>query len=296
MTEHDPQRPRQPGQGAVSPIAEERLFSWGNVWFRWSVGSTCAIGAAAILVGFLVLPSMQGDYSAGSIWDSICKAAGVPSDWGDKRQRDMAQKGVATRFVLDGSMAQAVPGASAGRGATLAIQQCSMCHGSQGLSEANNAPNLAGQYPEVIIKQMHDFKAGARSSAVMQAMAQGVSDQDIADLAAYYTSLPKARREPVMADDTSGPSLVRVGDPLRNIAPCISCHGGIDHKLGTPWLEGMPQAYLQAQLMHFAAGTRRNDSFAQMRNMARNMTPEEITHIADFYARRGEADEVGTAK
>ena len=62
---------------------------------------------------------------------------------------------------------------------------------------------------------------------------------------------------------------MRVGDPLRNIVPCVSCHGGIDHKLGAPWLEGMPKEYLLKQLKAFASGARRNDSFAQMRNMVR---------------------------
>ena len=44
------------------------------------------------------------------------------------------------------------------------------------------------------------------------------------------------------------PALVRVGDPLRNIVPCMACHGGIDHKLGAPWLEGMPKAYLLSEM------------------------------------------------
>jgi cytochrome c553 len=56
---------------------------------------------------------------------------------------------------------------------------------------------------------------------------------------------------------------------LRNIAPCIACHGGTDHKLGAPWLEGMPRQYLVVQLNEFQKETRRNDSHAQMRNMAR---------------------------
>jgi len=80
---------------------------------------------------------------------------------------------------------------------------------------------------------------------------------------------------------------VRTGDPLRNIAPCISCHGSVDQKLGAPWLEGMPRRYLIAQLNDFASGTRRNDSLAQMRNMVRLMKPEEIAEVAGFYARRG---------
>jgi len=84
--------------------------------------------------------------------------------------------------------------------------------------------------------------------------------------------------------------LVRVGDPLRNIAPCIACHGGTDHKLGAPWLEGMPKTYLLAQLRDFKTGARRNDSHAQMRNMTRAMTDSEIVEVAEFYARREKSD------
>ena len=120
----------------------------------------------------------------------------------------------------------------------------------------------------------------------MQTLARNLSDRDIADIAAYYDSLPKARTAPARYDEASAPALVRVGDPLRNIAPCIACHGGTDHKLGAPWLEGMPKEYLVVQLRDFKGGTRRNDSHSQMRNMSRQMTSNEIEQVADFYARR----------
>jgi cytochrome c553 len=77
-----------------------------------------------------------------------------------------------------------------------------------------------------------------------------------------------------------------VGDPLRNIVPCVACHGGIDHKIGTPWLEGMPKEYLVSQMKAFASGARRNDSYGQMRNMVRPLTPPELESVAEFYARR----------
>ena len=160
-----------------------------------------------------------------------------------------------------------------------------MCHGAQGMSDGNS-PNLAGQYPEVVIKQLHDYKNGARSSAFMQTIAQKLTDRDIQDIAAYYDSLPKARAALVRADEPGAPALVRVGDPMRNIVPCVSCHGGIDHKIGAPWLEGMPREYLLSQMKAFASGARRNDSHAQMRNMVRPMNTEEIAQIAEFYARR----------
>ena len=117
-----------------------------------------------------------------------------------------------------------------------------------------------------------------------------LSARDIDDLAAYYAYLPKARSAPTTYDE-SLPALVRVGDPLRNIAPCISCHGQVDQKLGTPWLEGMPKSYLVAQLAAFKSGARRNDALAQMRNMVRAMTPEEIDQVATFYARKALPDQ-----
>jgi cytochrome c553 len=159
-----------------------------------------------------------------------------------------------------------------------------MCHGAQGMSRSD-APNLAGQYPEVIRKQLLDYKSGNRANPIMVALATSLSEENIADLAAYYATLPKARTAPTTYDE-SLPALVRVGDPMRNIAPCISCHGGVDQKLGAPWLEGMPKQYLVDQLQAFKEGRRRNDGQQQMRNMARPMTTQEIDAVATFYARK----------
>jgi cytochrome c553 len=263
-------------------MSDNRLYTWSNPWFRWSVTSLVVLMIASLFVGFVWLPSANAGFSAQGIWATICRAAGVPADWG---VRDAAAKTQvqSTRVVLEPAMGRAGQEDAVGRGATLALQQCTMCHGARGLSEAD-APNLAGQYPEVIIKQMHDYKNGHRASTIMEALAKNLADGDILDLAAYYDSLPKARKtpEPYIEDV---PPLVRVGDPLRNIAPCATCHGGIDRKFGTPWLEGMPREYLVTQLRAFASGTRRNDSHAQMRNMARLMKPQEIEEVAEFYAR-----------
>jgi len=82
---------------------------------------------------------------------------------------------------------------------------------------------------------------------------------------------------------------VRVGAPLRNIAPCVSCHGGVDQKFGAPWIEGMPKEYLVSELLSFRSGRRRNDSQAQMRAMAKTMTDQEIDEVAAFYARKAAA-------
>ena len=266
---------------------EDGMFSWSNAWFRWSVLSLVVLTFVSLLLGFVWLPSVHPDFSAEGLWATICRAAGVPTTW------SAAPGGKAlstsTDVVLERSMARPSKTDSVGRGATLALN-CTMCHGARGQTDSD-APNLAGQYSEVVIKQLLDYKSGKRSHALMQGLARGLSDQDIRDLATYYAYLPKARTAPTTYDETL-PALVRVGDPLRNIAPCISCHGGVDQKLGAPWLEGMPQAYLVSQLKAFASGARGNDAHAQMRNVVRAMTEKEMEEVSAFYARKAGAEEV----
>ena len=71
---------------------------------------------------------------------------------------------------------------------------------------------------------------------------------------------------------------------MRGIAPCGSCHGSLDNKTGSPWLEGQSEAYMKAQLQAFASSERRNDISQQMRNIARGLTPQEIEAAAAYYA------------
>ena len=254
----------------------------GSSLARLCIIALIVVIALSAAVGFLWLPSVKADFNARGVWDAICRAAGAPRSWGGV-SAGVQMPQVATNVILLPAMARKADSAVLGRGATLALN-CTMCHGALGLSRSD-APNLAGQYPEVIRKQMLDYQSGKRDSAIMAALARNLSEENIADLAAYYASLPKARTAPTTYDETL-PALVRVGDPMRNIAPCISCHGGVDQKLGAPWLEGMPNPYLVQQLQDFKHGRRKNDGQQQMRNVARPMTDEEIDSVATFYARK----------
>ena len=87
------------------------------------------------------------------------------------------------------------------------------------------------------------------------------------------------------------PKIVSDGAPLRNIPPCGACHGTLETRAASPWLGGQPTAYVKAQLTAFASGARRNDLDAQMRNVARNMTPGEIDEAAKYYGAMGEQTE-----
>jgi cytochrome c553 len=259
-------------------MSDQPLFSFRNPWFGASVGVTAGLAVVAAIAGLIVLPLAQPNLKLNGIWDAICSAAGIPYV---SKQADAVQPETKTSAVVVTSRMLTNPDqVSIGRGATLA-QKCAICHGPQGVSDANS-PNLAGQFAAVTYKELNDFKAGVRVNTVMSPFAVNMTDQEMRDLAAYYSYLP---RVPSNQLDTSKvmPDIVLIGAPLRNIPPCGSCHGEIDVKAGSPWLGGQSAVYIKAQLEAFAVGTRHNDISEQMRNIARRMTPEQIEAAAKYY-------------
>ena len=66
---------------------------------------------------------------------------------------------------------------------------CAGCHGPEGVSVNPLYPNLAGQQQEYLAKAMKDYRDGARSDTLMTPMSQGLTDQEIEDLAAYFSAL-----------------------------------------------------------------------------------------------------------
>ena len=257
------------------------IFSSRNPYFAGSVGAAAALFVLTALGGFIILPYAQSELQFASLWDAICSAAGLPQRTAvSVAGTPKAPHRLSEAVLTSGTLAR--PGQeSIGRGATLA-QRCAICHGPTGISRADS-PNLAGQYASVIYKQMLDFRSGARSNAVMTPFAVNLTDQEITELAAYYAWLPRLPAyHPV--PQLPRPRIVIYGAPMRGIAPCGSCHGSLDNKVGSPWLEGLSEAYLKKQLNDFATGQRRNDISQQMRNIARAMTLEEIDEAAAYYA------------
>jgi cytochrome c553 len=253
----------------------QRIGSLRNPWF------TAAIAIAAVVVGFVWMPLQQRGERFHGVWDAICSAAGLVRQPPSGAQIVRADYPT-TRVEVVPQMLQGASAEAIGRGATLALR-CTMCHGARGLSQAD-IPNLAGQYPVAIYKELVDFKTGARASAVMAPLVADLSDKDMRDLAAYYAYLPRVTRPPPIPEVP--PRIVASGAPMRGIAPCGACHGDLASKPGAAWLAGQPFVYLHTQLAAFASGTRRNDIGEQMRNVARGMTPQEIDAASRFYAER----------
>jgi len=267
-------------------MSHERVFSLRNPWFVTSVGGTLAIAVISILIGFIWLPSANSDFAGRGLWATICSAAGAPSSWygGGANIAGPAPSDV---VVLPPARYANADEVSIGRGATIATQNCSMCHGVLGTVQVT-APALAGQYADVIYKELRDYQNGLRANAIMQPIIHNRSDQDLHDLAAYYASLQRAApAEPGASDTAQDANAVRLamqGGPIRNIAPCAACHGQLDRKGAAPWLGGQSSIYLAAQMQRFASGERHNDINEQMRNVARHLTPQEIDGLAKYYA------------
>ncbi len=178
------------------------------------------------------------------------------------------------------------------RGLLLA-RRCNHCHGEEGFSSVPGVPNLAGEDRLSFWKQMQDFRAGKRTAQVMQAIAEGFSARDGADLAAYYAMLPttsdpqdqrvfpEAMADPALA--STALTLVVFGDGQRGIPPCQSCHGPVSYVKGAPPLATQNGAYLEEQLEHFSNGARANDINVRMRSIAKELTPEEMRAVSEYY-------------
>jgi cytochrome c553 len=163
---------------------------------------------------------------------------------------------------------------------------CAGCHGADGNSPINPVwPKLAGQHPQYIEKQIKDFKAGKRSDPMMSPMATPLSDQDIADLAAYFTS--QARQGGAAAADKveSGERIYRAGIAETGVAACMACHGpsGAGNPLANfPAIAGQHASYLEKALKDFRDGNRTNDTSKMMPGVVERMSDEEIAEVAQY--------------
>jgi cytochrome c553 len=140
--------------------------------------------------------------------------------------------------------------------------QCAACHGADGNSAAPTFPRLAGQSAPYLYKQLMDFRDGRRVNALMAPMAMGKTDQDLANLAAYFSTQKSGVNLADPAKVAAGERLYRGGNAKTGVTPCAGCHGpaGRGNSLaGFPKLGGQHADYVKAQLIAFRAAGR-NDS------------------------------------
>ena len=161
------------------------------------------------------------------------------------------------------------------------------CHGIDGNSIAPIWPNLAGQHASYLIRQLEAYQSGERQDPLMTALVSPLSAEDIADLAAYYATLPSIQRgaDPELVE--LGQRIYRSGLPERGVAACIACHGpsGRGNPLAMfPVVRGQHAAYTVTTLHAYATGDRRSDSSVNemMRDIAASLQEDEIQAVASY--------------
>ncbi|WP_373938023.1 cytochrome c4 [Vibrio kanaloae] len=171
-------------------------------------------------------------------------------------------------------------------------QTCVACHGADGNSLITQYPKLAGQHEKYLIKQLKELKLGMTSGGkqgryepVMGAMAMPLSEEDMADLAAYYASLSISNNSTPENVVDEGKVLYTAGDSERGLTACTACHGprGNGTELsGFPKISGQHADYIKAQLEKFRDDSRNNDMNAMMRDVAKKLTDADIDTLSKY--------------
>jgi cytochrome c553 len=198
----------------------------------------------------------------------------------------LASLGLIALFVVTGAAAESLVDGDIDAGKAKSTP-CSACHGANGISLSPLWPNLAGQAAPYIVAQLKDFKDGSRVDPLMTPQAMNLSDEDMADLAVYFESLPPAAQAVADVERLDrAEALWRGGNAAEGVAACLACHGPTgkgNPAAAFPALAGQHAAYSAKQLREYAAGTRITDGKTRiMRDIAERLSPEDIEALASY--------------
>lgn len=195
----------------------------------------------------------------------------------------------AIMFGASAQLAMAAGDAAAGKAKSAA---CAACHGPDGNSAAPTFPKLAGQSERYLNKQIHDIKSKARVVPAMAGMVDNFSDQDIADLSAYFAAQSSSVNQAKKDTIAKGELIFRGGIREKNVPACAACHsadGAGNAPAGFPRLGGQHADYVSAQLKAYRAAAdgdatgRANDGDSKpMRTIALRLTDSEIAALANY--------------
>lgn len=184
---------------------------------------------------------------------------------------------------------------------------CNSCHGENGNSQVSNFPKLAQQHSSYLQKQLHAFKEGTRNDPMMSSLALSLTDEDITDLSAYYSTqkisdntlpIPKpvdedenpastntksGKADTVQALIAQGSDLYRNGDLKREVSACIACHGPLgegNKPASFPALKSQHADYLIKALTDFKTDSRNKNPQNIMHMIAKKMTDQEIKAVS----------------
>jgi len=162
---------------------------------------------------------------------------------------------------------------------------CIACHGLDGNSANPEWPSIAGQNNAYLVRQLKAFRDGQRQNPLMTPMATPLSDQDIDDLAAYFSAQTVHGGEADPAQLELGQRVYRSGNLKGQVTSCAGCHGPAGHgnaPAGYASLHGQHATYVAAQLRAYKSGERATDPNQMMRNVAALLSDQEIDAVASY--------------
>lgn len=164
---------------------------------------------------------------------------------------------------------------------------CAACHGQNGVAVLPAYPNLAGQGEAYLRKQLGLIKSGGRAVPLMAGQLDALTEADLANLAAYFASLPATVGQAKDERLDLGERIYRAGIASKGVAACTACHsptGAGNALAGYPHLGGQPSEYVATQLKAYREGQRASDDDvgAVMRQVAAGLTDGEIAAVANY--------------
>lgn len=164
---------------------------------------------------------------------------------------------------------------------------CGACHGADGNSVNPVWPSIAGQHPTYIAEQLQAFKGGQRVEPLMLGQVMMLSDEDMRNLAVYYSEMPAAAKAVADASVVDrGQRIYRGGDRESGTPACNACHGPTGRgnpAASVPSVKGQYAVYAAAQLRAYASGARKSDGPTRvMRDIAAKLSDEDIDAVASY--------------
>lgn len=164
---------------------------------------------------------------------------------------------------------------------------CAACHGMDGNSQIAQWPKIAGQHADYIARQTRMVRDQQRDVPQMYPMVMNLSDEDIADIAAWYASQTV---QPGVADEAlveQGRSVYHGGSPDAGVPSCMGCHGPTGAGIpaaGYPALHGQHADYTADRLRRYRDGQANADdpNSAIMVGVAAGLTDEEIEAVSSY--------------
>lgn len=197
----------------------------------------------------------------------------------------MRRYGLPLALALAGAAAHAAGPADPGRGAALFAERCAGCHGADGNAPRPGLPRLAGQHSEYLLAELKAYQDGQRTSTVMQPLAQALTAEAAADVAAFLAGRKPA---PGVAGDPAlvalGKKVYFEGNPGTGVPACDGCHEeGGEGSARFPRVAGQNAGYMLEQFRLYAAGKRPHGKKV-MRTVAERLSEQEARAVAEYLA------------